>query len=169
MGSPSIVFSIHVRPHIRKYLMVCWAPGEHLTDPNAQRGLHEFSQVLRRPILHAVLDEQLVSVPRSDLRLQLLGRSELYLSGRMAKAFNFRAEQLYNTHFHGWSTHMMAYSPRTINQVIMDWRQRYGLLEEDLPMRTSVQSFLRYRSLHSLVLPRGGARYCKRQPHAAAQ
>ncbi|MBL8002856.1 MAG: hypothetical protein JNL05_12945 [Flavobacteriales bacterium] len=155
----STIYSLYTRPHIRKYLMVRWAPGEQLADPDVQQGLKAFSEVLRMPILSAVIDEEVKPKPCNQLHLRVGPPTGQPPGKVMIGRFNYMAERLYREHFGAWCTYALQYTPRTVRQVVNDWHQRYGITDNDLPERTAEQSFWRYRQRNGLVLPHGGSRW----------
>jgi len=156
------IVTIHVLPHIRRYLLVRLAPGERLAEPTTQDLIEHMSRALHLEVLHVQPD------PHTGVKsaLKLLLRNEppgASLSGTALDRLNYMLEETYRRHSHTWMDWLRDTTGAGISTCIETWRARYGVSEEDQAFETARIAYARYRKRAGRMLPRGGARYGARQ------
>ncbi len=156
MGSNTYV--LPVKPHIRKYLMVRLAPGERLADLDTRDLVHDISRQLRVSVHHAQLDATASSRPSSLLTLVLAAPLVAVPRPLEVKGTNFYLESHYTRHAHTWMDQVGAMLGLSISAVLVNWRARYSITEEDQPFETARRAYARYRERHGRMLPHGGVR-----------
>lgn len=156
------IVTIHVLPHIRRYLLVRLAPGERLAEPTTQDLIDHMSRALRLDVLHVAPDKD----PGTKSAVRLLVRT-LPASGHVGSnaldRLNGMLEQTYRRHSHTWMDWLRDTTGASIMTSLDTWRSRYGVSDEDQAFETARMAYARHRKRVGRMMPRGGARFGSRQ------
>lgn len=156
------VVTIHVLPHIRRYLLVRLAPDERLAEPTTQDLIDHMSRALRLHVLHVQPDVE----PGTRSAVRLLVRDVPpggHVGCNALDRLNGMLEETYRRHSHTWMDWLRDTTGAAISTCLDTWRSRYGVNEEDQAFETARIAYARYRKRAGRMLPRGGARYGPRQ------
>lgn len=156
------IVTIHVLPHIRRYLLVRLAPGERLAEPTTQDLIDHMSRALRLDVLHVEPDAQ--PGARSAIMLRVRRMPEDGLVARNAAArMNGMLEETYRRHSHTWMDWLRDTTGAGIATSLEMWRARFGVTDDDQAFETARIAYARHRKREGRMLARGGARFGPRQ------
>lgn len=157
------VVTVHVLPHIRRYLLVRLAPGERLAEPTTQDLIEHMSRALHLEVLHVQPDPHPHPGAKSTLKLLVREPPLAGLGSNALDRLNGMLEETYRRHSHTWMDWLRDTTGAAISTCLETWRSRYGVNEEDQAFETARIAYARYRKRAGRMLPRGGARYGPRQ------
>lgn len=156
------VISIHVQPHIRRYLLTRLSQGERLLEPTTQDLIQKMSTVLGVHVLHAVGEKEERTRSRLDLAIRAMDTAPHFSKVSLEK-LNGMLEELYRRHGHLWMDWLMETSGAGVTLSLTTWRARYGVTETDQPFETARRAYARHREKCGKMLPHGGARFGARR------
>lgn len=149
----------YFKPHIRKWLLRKLNPETAHTSPYSDTITRELLLLLCGG-LRLQEQEPLEDKHRALQRLKLVVHPPHMpsLDPQVNTRLNLHAEELFNQEFRQFVDEQVQVWKMEKEVAIASFREQYGILEEELSLRSSIQNYWRYQKRQGRNMTRGGRR-----------